>query len=449
MFMLKELRKASNVAPEHVPAADVEVFDQDNTPEINAASQSLIEGLQPSGEGVQMLPTIGVEILSRFIDVRTIYKTNPWLYAVVNLKARSYSRMPPKIYETAADGYDERSTSGRGLQLEKALRRPGKGLSGTALRLGTARDRLTRGNALHRLHLAPFGAITGIERIPWSVVRVSEVAGEILYTDTRHHAGDWRHHSYTAGEVIHYGLYEDEGVAADSPIMALRSTLALFEAVYTHILAYFARGARPSGHFKVDPAADPGEVAKVAAMIEEYMVGPTNSGRVLISSAEWASMTDSPDHSKIIELAKQSREEICGTYGVSPPLVGILDRAIMSNVRELREHTTRDTVGPDVELFDDTFSAQLEYHHPYYDGLWLESEIGATLKADIEGQAKTIPNQLRVQTPNELRRRANLRPLDDPEADKIWTPNSGSDSSGSEGGESSASSFTKPSEDPS
>ncbi len=203
---------------------------------------------------------------------------------------------------------------------------------------------------------------------------------------------------------------------------------------------------------RVGGVEDDEVVDQVAAQIKEYFVGPANAGRILITSAEWQSMSDDPDHSKVIELAKQSREEICGVYGVAPPLVGILDRAIMSNVRELREHTTRDTVGPYVEEADASFNAQLQYHHPLYKRWWLESETAANLKADLEGSAATFPNQLRIMTIDELRERRGLKPLNiEGLTDVPWAPNGGgSDLSGSEGGESKppeqqASSFRAPS----
>lgn len=447
MFMLKAVRDAN---AEHVPSTDVEVFDPspmaaqpgplrraiDRLWGTSNASQTLIGGnAGDASPGVPLLPSLDTELFTRFIDVRTIYRTNPWLYAVINLKARSYSRMPPKLYQPGKD-FNERAT-GRGAQLEQVLRRPGGGVSPVVLRLGTFRDKMTRGNALWRLHTTSTGQITGIERIPWCFVRVTDTFGELLYTDTRHSNGDWREHTFTAAEVIHFGLWEDDTAVAESPIRTLHSTLALFDSVYTHLLSYFARGARPSGHFHIDAEAGDVEVDRVAEMIKTYFTGAANAGRVLITSAKWESTSDNPDHSKVIELAKQSREEICGAFGVSPPLVGILDRAIMSNVRELREHTTRDTVGPDVELLDSTFNAQLFEHHPIYRKFWLESEIGATLKADIDGIAASIPNRLRIETPNEIRKTHNKPPItDDPNADLIWAPNAASDSSGSEGGDS-------------
>lgn len=402
------------------------------------ASAFIEGGTIGSGSSVSMLPGLDSSLMSRMVDVGTIYKTNPWLFAVVDLIARSYSRMPPKMYRHDADGDQVRAEGGRGHQLENVLRAPGNGVSSVTLRKMTMHDRLLRNNALWRIHGGNLDEITGFERIPWKYVDVKNHDGVLSYRDTRHAAFDSAAHTWLAHEVIHFGLWEGDGPVGQSRVMALQSTLALFDAVYTHILSYFGRGARPSGHFHVDPEAGEQAVNQVASMIKEYFTGAANAGRVLITSGEWSSTSDSPDHSKIIELAKQSREEICGVFGVAPPLVGILDRAIMSNVRELREHQTRDTSGPHVESMDADFMAQIREHHPRYNGPWLETEQGATLKSDVEGMAKTAPNQLRFTTPNEIRQRLNLKPLDDPNASKLWFPNGVSDSSGIEGGESSS-----------
>lgn len=418
--------------------------------ETSTASSTLIQGGSGLNGGIQMLPTVGSDVLSRFVDVSTIYRTNPWLLAVIGLLSRTHSRLPPKMYQRDRDGHQVRAT-GRGKDLELILRQPGRGMSGLALMKGTSRDKHIRGNALWRLHTTSLGEITGIERIPWRFTQVLDHSGEVAYRDTRHAHGDHRAYTFLPSEVIHFGRWESDTAINESPISALSSTLALFDAVYTHLISYFGRSARPSGHFHVAPEADDEVVDEVARQIKEYFVGPANAGRILITSAEWQTMSDNPDHSKVIELAKQSREEICGVYGVAPPLVGILDRAIMSNVRELREHTTRDTVGPYVEEADASFNAQLQYHHPLYKRWWLESETAANLKADLEGSAATFPNQLRIMTIDEVRIRRGLKPLNiEGLTDVPWAPNGGgSDLSGSEGGESKppeqqASSFRAP-----
>lgn len=412
------------------------------------AGSLFIDGGTVDSTSIQMLPALDSALWARTVDVGVIYKTNPWLTAVVDLIARSYARMPPKVYRTDGDGFDERVSGGRGRRLETTLRTPGRGMSWVRLRKTTARDRLIRGNALWLIHSDDGVTWTGVERIPWRAVSVRETGGEVLYTDTRYTSGDWRAHTYTADRVIHFGLGDSDSGSpvAESRVQSLSSTLALFDAVYTHLISYFGRSARPSAHFAVDPSVSPQVLEQVTQTIRDYYSGPNNAGRILVSSSKFESMQDSPDHSRVIELAKQSREEICGAFGVSPPLVGILDRAIMSNVRELREHVTRDTAGPYIEEMDQDVNAQLAAYWPAYRGVWVQSESAAILKSDIEGSAATYPNQLRIMTPNELRQRKGLKPLDDPEANKLWSPNSGSGSPSADGqqGGQSASSFTAP-----
>ena len=381
--------------------------------------------------GVNLMPGPDSTLLSRFVDSSVIARTNPWLYAVIDLVARNFGRMPPKAYAFDSDGDQVRAVeaggvaSRRGAELERVLRNPGRGVSWVARQRGLAWDRLTHGNALEVVHRESTGLITGLERIPWNHVGWSDLDGEVAYYDNRQSMANRR--MLTSEDVYHWGLWSDgDRAVAGTPIQALSSTLQLFDVVYTHIIAYFGNSARPSGHFKLDKQVSKDVLDAVAAEIRAAFAGGANAGKVLVTSAEYEPMSTTPDQSKVIELAKQSREEICGVYGVSPPLVGILDRAIMSNVRELREHTTRDTVGPHVEHADADWNAQLRENHSRYASVWLESEQSAPLRADPEGASATFPNQLRIRTPNELRQKYNLKRLeDDPAADQIWSPNSG------------------------
>ncbi|MCP3854019.1 MAG: phage portal protein [Actinomycetia bacterium] len=369
-----------------------------------------------------------------WVDYGTIYRSNPWLWAVVNLIARSAARMPSKVYrDPEPGGVRERVYPGRSAQaprLALSLRRPGGGVAWQALKYATTVDRLVRGNALWRIRDDRTGVV-GFDRFPWREISVKHDSGVYQYT-RRVAGGD--DVVMLEDEVIHFGFWADaESAVNPSPISSLHATLAMFDAVYRHLVAYFANGAHVGGHFKLDKDASTEVIDRVGEVIKEFFAGPENAGRTMVTSASWESMADTPEHSRVIDLAKQSREEICGAYGVAPPLVGILDRAIMSNVRELRSHTSRDTTGPHVELMDGDLVAQLVHKRPALDGVFVESEMSAALKPDPEAFAQTIPNQLRIRTPNELRRTQNLPPLDVDGADELWLPNAGDDTG--EGGD--------------
>lgn len=416
-------------------AADGSMVAYDRTNK--AGALSLIDGTLLSGPsgGVHLFNN-DVSGLVRNVAYSTIYQTNPWLYAVVQLKARSFSRMPPKVFR-AEGGLDVRARDGKGAQLEARLRKPGGGASWQARQKATMVDYQVSGNALWVINSGASG-ITGFDLVPWSRVNVGRSGtGDLVYKEqtwtdplsmNRMGGREW-----LMPDVIHFGYGENpESEVNCSPIGSLQATLALFDAVYQQVLNFFENGARPSGHFKIDRGTAPAEFVQVTAAIREAMAGTKNAGKVFVSPGEYQPISTGPDQTKVIELAKQSREEICGVFGVAPPLVGILDRAIFSNVKELRNFTMRDTVGPDVEALAGALTAQVAYKRPQYNNVTVDFEAAAQLKPDLEAIAETIPNQLRVTTPNELRSKLNMPPLDDPAADLLWSPNSGDSNTGAE-----------------
>ncbi len=392
------------------------------------AQTTLIDASQWPGAGSSVhLFTDDVAGLVRSIPYHTIYETNPWLWAVVQLKARSFARMPPKVFRREGT-LDVRAYDGRGAQLEARLRKPGGGVSWQARQKATMIDYQVNGNALWVIQSDRAG-INGFDLVPWNTVRTERDVdtGDVFYTEQAMITMDGVTSSqrrWPAQQVIHIGFGENPANIwrNPSPIGSLQATLALFDAVYQQVLNFFNNGARPSAHFKIDRATDPAVLSAVTTSIREAMSGTKNAGKIFVSPGDYQPITTSPDQTKVVELAKQSREEICGVYGVAPPLVGILERAIFSNVRELRNFTMRDTVGPDVELIAGAITSQVSFKRPVYSNVTVDFEAAAQLKPDLEAIAETVPNQLRITTPNELRSKFNLPPLDDPAADQIWNP---------------------------
>lgn len=359
-------------------------------------------------------------LVSRSISYSNVYRTNPWLWAVVQLLSRTSSRFPSKVYRNLGDGDRERVRPGDGTRegtLAAALRRPGNRRSWQTLKFATMIDRQVHGNALWVIERDRSG-YTGFTRIPWRFVMIEQQLGLWRYWDSRR-----PDRKYLADDVVHFGADLDcDDLVNPSPIVSLRATLTLYDAVERHLVAYFRNSARPSGHLSVDKST--GKVARdlIREELSKLYTGPANAGRVMVTSGTWSSLTETPDNTKVVELAKQSREEICGAYGVPPPLVGILDRAIMANVRELRSHLARDVVGPHESLWEGEIDAQVLAGDPALTNITVESEMAAILRPDLEARAATWKGQRYVRTLNEIRAAENLPRIDHPYADLPWMP---------------------------
>ncbi len=113
---------------------------------------------------------------------------------------------------------------------------------------------------------------------------------------------------------------------------------------------------------------------------------------------------------------------MAAAYNIPPPLIGILERAIFSNVVELRTHFIRDVLGPWAVRFERAIDAQLLPLSPAWDNLFVSFDLDEQLRPDMQAMADAFQKMRHVRTPNEMRDMVNLPPIDDPRADALWLP---------------------------
>lgn len=410
--------------------------------DVNVASQGqydiIANGISGDGRGESIRLTDGPNGARRYVSYSRIAHTNPWIRACVDTIGRGLARLALCVKEEGEDGIEKEIYPGSASDAErfaKALRFPGQSKSRflestrrtgrKALWLGTAWDRFTYGNALWLTHRTGRDGIDGFERHPWRYTFLDEETMTYypMKTDTAGRRQVDKSAKWGPQDVIHFGLwYDGDRPQNSSPIDALRATIALYDAVERHLLGFFNNGAYLSGVVKVSPNTMSNPTLKKAIadeLLSQYS-GPDNAGKVMLTSGDWTEISAQPDRSKVVELAEQSRVEICGTFSVPPPLVGILDNAIMSNVRELRDHYVRDLTGPNAELFEDAIAAQVIDFEPGLEDITATFDLDAQLRADPEARAKSFRDMLQVYSLNEMRKREGLPRVDHPAADIPW-----------------------------
>lgn len=350
---------------------------------------------------------------------KRIYRENPWVYAAVNTITYGLARLPVNTFEysNAAGDFDRirwetpsgagRPTSAMSLSKLMDMPEPGVGMHEWTRKLWL--DRLVYGNALAVIDrdTATPGALW---HTPWTRVVIHE--GEnvpILAYEIR---GDKGSVFKSPQDVIHFGRGADiDNAVGLSPIASLRHTVALHDALQRHLVAYFQNAARPSGILKVQPGTKEEVQQLIQSKVRELYASPESAGKIMVTSAEWQSLSEDPQSSQIIELAKLSREEIAAVFRVPPPVLGILDRAIKSNVVELRSQFIRDVVGPEADARDADIMAQLVWQTPQYNYLFVATDRDTALIPDLETRAGIYEKMRSVLTPNELRKLEKRKPL--------------------------------------
>lgn len=378
---------------------------------------AFIDGTDASIGPIPLVP--GPDGVARSIGYRTVYQTNPWLNAAVGLVAKGFKRSPSYLYRDDAGqrtkvAPDSRTVPG---SLAAALAYPGNRRSWQSIQHATSIDRIVEGAGVWFIDRDAAGLYTGFTRIPFRYVGHETIAGVDRYWDTRRPQS-----KRVADDVIHFGAWAQDTLWSPSAIAAMPITLQLYDAIMRHLVGFFRNSARPSGHVEVDRQTSKAARDLIRDAIAAMYTGPDNAGKVLVTSGKWVPITQNNDHSKIIELLKLSREEIVAVIGAPPPLVGILDNAIMSNIRELRSHYAREVVGPPVAEWEGDIYAQVIAADDNLAGHIMVMDQSAVLKPDLEARAATYKDRRLIESMNEIRATEDLPRIDHPDADLPWMP---------------------------
>lgn len=365
------------------------------------------------------IPLLGLDAQASY---NALYKSNPWVFAGVRAIAIGMSRNKLGVYRREANGdrlrirYDGPGNDIGGKDLDRLLNGPVR-RQGSAKRMRrTVVDYLVRGNALWE------ETSDGLVLIPWR--RVSPILSadnEILGWDiTSSKPGG--HRQLPPENVVHFSGGDDpDSELGVSVLASLRYTLQLFEALQRHMVKFFENSARPSGNLKVDKLQDQEKLAWMQEQFRQLYTSPENAGKVIITTGDFQPITAGADQSQLIELVKLSREEIASVLRIPMPVLGVLDNAIKSNVRELRVQMTRDTLGGYSSSFEDEIMAQVVDPSVAYEGLFTEWDFDDQLRPDFEALATAFVQMEKTMTTNERRAMLNKPALDFPEADTVAT----------------------------
>ena len=369
-----------------------------------------------------------------------IYKENPWVNAAIRSLSWGVSRLHLGVYELQADGQRQRARwdlpgkpgrNSAAVDLDRKINGRSPNGWGPQKRMRrTMTDYLIYGNALWNFQPE------GIYFIPWRKLQVHQnSAGDIDAFEVISTGGSAgfgatpaQQRAYGLGngrylmpeDCVHFCAGDDpDGPLGVPPMASLRATLALHEALRRHLVRFFENSARPSGNLQVEGTPNKDMLSFMREQFNELYSSPENAGKVIVTTGNFQPITAAADQSQIIELAKQSRDEIAGAFRIPGPVLGAMEHAIKANVKELREQMVRDVIGSWSPAIEDDFMAQAVWPNPTLKSTFVEFDLDEQLTPGLEGIGTAFTTLERTMTTNERRRKMNLPDLPFPEADTV------------------------------
>lgn len=234
---------------------------------------------------------------------------------------------------------------------------------------------------------------------------------------------------FAPSEIVYFNGYNPcDRLRGLSLLETLRYIVAEDSAASQHREQYWRGAARMDGVWEIAKDAPAAKWTQPQADMwrekwQEYSGGGTKAGTTAFGppGGTYKPTSFSAKDSEYVQGGKLRREVSAAGYHIPQPMVGILDHATFSNIREQHKNLYQDTLGPTLEMVEQEIERQLLIECDDQDNVYIEFNIGAKLAGTFEERATAL--QVSIGRPwrtvNEGRALENLPRLDDPEMDKV------------------------------
>lgn len=379
----------------------------------------------PSATGYFYART-GIPLLKGYALYGQLYRSQPWVNAVVSKLAKSASRLPMHVWDHSGDGEKVKDTES---DYAKFWRRPCPIMPRRKLIRWTWSTRKIYGEAfwvkVRRDGPGTNSPVLGVFPMHPSrtIIERDKDTGRLTYVFALGVA--------SAGileldedDVVPFTDYNpDDLMRGVSPLEPLRSTLYNEDAARRATESWWVRGARPSLMVSAPNALSQPAYDRLQAAIGSAHGGADNMGGTLLleEGAKPVVTQLTAEEMQYIESRILNREEVCGVYDIPPPVVHILDHATFSNITEQMRSMYRDTMAPDLDDFEAVIDFYLTPDFGDPNELEVRFALDDVLRGDFETRATATSQlvQVGVMKPSEAR---PLFDLDDagPEADRLY-----------------------------
>jgi HK97 family phage portal protein len=350
-------------------------------------------------------------------DYAALWRAQPELRTVIDFLARNIAQLGLHVFRRVSDVDRERLTDH---PLAALLDKPNDSTTRYRLVNALVHDLCIFDDAYWLKVKADAAHPIGLRRV--RPTRIAPVGDNWLEPAQYEIRGNLRKLTVDADAVVHFRGYnpDDDRVGA-SAIESLRQILAEEWAAATYREQLWRNGARISGYIKRPieaPEWSPKAKDRFRDQWQSQYAGNHGSRAgqtpILEDGMDFVAAAATARDSQYVESRKLTREEVARSYHVPLPMVGILDHATFSNIREQHKQLYQDCLGPWLEMIQQEIELQLLPDLPDASGVYVEFNINEKLRGSFEEQAAQLQKSVGApyMTRNEARARLNLPQID-------------------------------------
>jgi HK97 family phage portal protein len=349
------------------------------------------------------------------VSYADIYRRQPEVRVVIEFLARNIAQLGLHLYELVGENDRRRDRTHASIAV---LNRPNWYTTRYRLIEQTVQDMAIFGHAFWIKARRRRGSqLEGLFAVPPSRMAI---AGDLYPTAYRYSNEANKAVDLAPGDVVHFRHYDPiDGLRGVSPLEALKGIVAESRAAANTRLAFWKNGAKLGGVIQRPKEAGKWSVEardRFRRQFDERYTGTGNAGRfpVLEEGMTFEPVVSTMVDAEAVSTWKLSREEVARAYHIPLPMVGILDHATFSNIKEQHRHLYQDCLGPWLEMLSQELELQFLPEFAGTESRYLEFNIAAKLAGSFEEQASALQTLVGrpVMSVNEGRARLNLSSKD-------------------------------------
>lgn len=350
-------------------------------------------------------------------DYAQLWKMQPQVRTVVSFLGRNIGQVKAHLYRRVSDVDRVRVTDH---DVARLLNRPNPRTTRYRLMDGLVQDYGIYENAFLIKFKGKDGLTQSLVRCPPFMIEPEP--GHWMWPEAYWIGGVGRGLRISADNIIHFRGYNPiDSRWGVSPLETLRQMLAEEYQAGTARQQLWANGARFPGYIKRPKGGSGSTWSKEARaqFIADWNSAYTGQGAgaggtpILEDDMSFEASGITPHDAQYLEVRKLTRVEVAAAYHIPPPMVGILDHATFSNIKEQHQQLYQDTLGPWMTMLSEELELQLLSEYEDTD-LYIEFNMQEKMKGSFEEQAGMLQTSVGGPwlTRNEARARMNLPQLD-------------------------------------
>lgn len=351
-----------------------------------------------------------------------MWRTQPYLRTVVTFLARNIAQLGLHTFQREGENDRRRVRDG----VAERFARPNRTTTPYELIFGLVADLALHDTAYWLLADDPDNPITRLP-VPWVTPRGGDALGPAWYEVRRNDRGEAVR--IDASEVLAFhGWHPGSLYNGSSPVSALREILAEQVQAARYRENVWKRGGKVGAVLTRPPGApawsDDARKRFKADWDSQFTgSGPQVGGTPLLEDGMTLTRVDfNSKEMQFVEGARLALNTVASVYHVNPTMIGLLDNANYSNVREFRRMLYGDTLGPTIAAIEDRLNT---FYVPRVDqrpGIYVEFNIEEKLQGNFEEQTAALQSSVGRpwMTANEARALRNMPAIDG--GDDLVTP---------------------------